>query len=182
MRHLVNGALLGLATVLAAGTANAQVGLLSNTATVSLSATKASALTVAINSGATQTLGALTDNATNNFPSSVNITTAWDLNAGANVYLVGWFATPASALASGGNSIPSSWVKGSVNSGAFNAFSNGPVGGVGVAGGSLTLFNEVLASLSGSRTDNLDLQIDLTGQALVPGTYTGTLNLRAVVQ
>jgi hypothetical protein len=31
-----------------------------------------------------------------------------------------------------------------------------------------------------TRTDPLDLQLDLTSLVLRPGTYTGTLNLRAV--
>jgi hypothetical protein len=34
-----------------------------------------------------------------------------------------------------------------------------------------------------SRTDNLDLQLDLVGfPTLPPGTYTGTLNIRAITQ
>ena len=33
-----------------------------------------------------------------------------------------------------------------------------------------------------NRTDDLYLQIDLTGQTATAGTYTGTLNLRAITQ
>ena len=56
--------------------ASAQAGLLSNTAAVSLSATKSPSLTVTVNSGGTQTIGSITDGTTNDFPSSVDITTA----------------------------------------------------------------------------------------------------------
>ncbi len=172
------------AAVLAAGAAEAQIGLTSNVAQVSINATKNSTLSVAVTSGATQNLATLTDNAANNFPTPVAITTTWDLNAGASVNLIGWFATPANALVSGGNSIPSSLIKGSLNGGAYNAFNQNAVGGVGSAGGSLAIFSQNTAGLlAGSRNDNLGLQIDLTGQApLVPGAYAGTLNLQAVVQ
>ena len=183
MRHLVLRTFSVLAaTALAAGVAEAQVGLTSNTAQVSINATKNSTLTVAITSGATQNLAALTDNAVNNFPTPVAVTTTWDLNAGTNIHLMGWFATPASALVSGGNTIASSLVKASLNSGAYNAFTQNAVGGVGSAGGSLNIFTQSAAALAGSRNDNIGLQIDLTGQTLVPGTYSGTLNLQAVVQ
>ena len=66
---------------------------------------------------------------------------------------------------------------------SFTAFTQNGVGTVGTAAGSLTLYTQSAASLSGNRTDNLDLQIDLTGHPnLVPGTYSGTLNLQAIVQ
>ena len=185
MHHVAMRAFLVLtAAAFGAGAAEAQVGLTSNTAQVSINATKNSTLSVAVTAGATQTLATLTDNATNNFPTPVAITTSWDLNAGATVHLIGWFATPASALVSGGNAIPSSWVKGSVNgSPTFNAFNQAPVGGVGTAGGSLQIFSAASnPPLASSRNDNLALQIDLTGQTLVPGAYSGTLNLQAVVQ
>jgi hypothetical protein len=186
MKCLVKTALLGAVTLMALGTsrAEAQVGLTSSVGTVTINATKASVLTVAINTGGTQTLASLTDGTTNNFATPVNITTTWDLNAGASVSLVGFFTTPASALVSGANLIPSSWVKGKMSTGlptTFTAFTQNALGGVGTAGGSLALFTDA-GSLKKSRTDDLNLQLDLTGQAIIPGTYTGTLNLRAVVQ
>ncbi len=178
-------ALLGTSQVL-----GAQAGLTSNTPTVALSATKAASLTVTINSGATQTLASLTDNSVNNFASPVNITTAWDINPSASaVVVVGYFGTPASALANGTNLIASSLVRGRVGAaGAFSAFTGGTVSGgaasVGVAGGTLQLFSQAItgANRNSNRTDDLYLQIDLTGQTTVPGTYTGTLNLRAITQ
>lgn len=179
-----------LATLLVAGSASAQSGLLSGTATVTINATKQATLSVTINSGATQTLAALTDNALNNFAAPVNITTAWDINpSAAAVVLVGYFTTPAQALANGTNYITTSRVRGRVGAaGAFNAFTGGVVTGgassVGVAGGSLQLFSQGITGVNrnSSRTDDLWLQIDLVGTTTVPGTYAGTLNLRAITQ
>jgi hypothetical protein len=183
MRHLVISTFTVLAAAFAAGVAEAQVGLTSNVAQVSINATKNSTLSVVVTSGATQTLATLTDNAANNFPTPVGITTSWDLNSGASVRLIGWFGSAANALVDGGNSIPSSWVKASLNGSAtYNAFSQNAVGGVGAAGSSLEIFSQATTPLASSRNDNIGLQIDLTGQTLVPGAYAGTLNLQAVVQ
>lgn len=178
------------ATAFAAVTASAQSGLLSGTPTVAINATKQATLTVTINSGGTQTMAALTDNTANNFATPVNITTAWDINpSAAAVVLVGYFTTPAQALANGTNYITSSLVKGRVGlAGAYNPFTGGVVNGgansVGVAGGSLQLFSQGITGVNrnSNRTDDLYLQIDLTGQTAVPGTYAGTLNLRAITQ
>lgn len=176
--------------VLTAGVVQAQSGLLSNTATVSLSAAKQASLTIAINSGGTQSMTTLTDNQANNFATPVNITTSWDINpSAASVALVGYFSNPSQALANGTDYIASSLVKGRLGtSGAFNPFTGGVVTGgassVGVAGGSLTLFSQSIngTNKTSNRTDDLYLQIDLTGQSAVAGTYTGTLNLRAITQ
>ncbi len=172
--------------------ASAQAGLTSTIATVSLSAVKSPSLTVTVNSGGTQNIAAIVDNSMNDFPSSVNITTAWDVNpSAASVTLVGYFATPSAALTNGTFNIASSSVKGKVTTAGapgapttFTAFTNNAVGVVGTAGGSLTLFTETItgANKSSSRTIDLALQLDLTGQTTTPGTYTGTLNLRAVTQ
>ena len=172
--------------------ASAQAGLTSNVDNVALSAVKSSSLTVTVNSGASQSIASITDGTTNNFPSSVNITTAWDINpSAASVSLVGYFATPASAMTNGTFNIASSLVKGKVTTAgapgaptSFTAFTNNAVGGVGTAGGSLTLFTETItgANKKSNRTIDLSLQLDLTGQTTTPGTYTGTLNLRAVTQ
>jgi hypothetical protein len=50
------------------------------------------------------------------------------------------------------------------------------------ASGSLTVFTETGSNKKSTRTIDLELQLDLTGQTTTPGTYTGTLNLRAVTQ
>ena len=175
-----------------AATAAAQAGLQSNIETVSLSAVKNTSLTVTVNSGSTQSIASITDNAVNNFPSAVTITTAWDINpSAASVTLVGYFSNAAAALSNGSFDIATTQVKGRVPTAgapnapaAFTAFTSGAVGGVGTAGGSLTLFSETItgANKNSSRTIDLELQLDLTGQTTTPGTYTGTLNLRAVTQ
>jgi len=177
---------------LAAAKASAQAGLLSNIDNVSLSAVKTSSLTVTVNSGGSQSIASITDNATNNFPSAVNITTAWDINpTAASVTLVGYFSSAAAALSNGSFNLASSLVKGRVTTAgapgapaSFTAFTNGAVGGAGTAGASLTLFSETITGVNkkSNRTIDLELQLDLTGQTTTPGTYTGTLNLRAVTQ
>ena len=105
-----------------------------------------------------------------------------------------YFTNPASAMASGPISIPSSWMKGRVAAAAgqnlqnmpatYTAFTQSGIGGVGTAGGSLRLFTlPVLGySKAGTVTANLDLQLDLTGRVLSAGTYSGTLTIRAVTQ
>ena len=177
--------------------AAAQAGTVSTARVVSLAATKTGKLTMGVISGAAQTLPALTDNTTNNFPTPVVIQTQWDLNPGqtGSVNVIGWFATPTQALTNGaGTNIPSSRMKGQLTPGApaptsypatFTAFTQNAVGGIGTAGGSLRLFQ---INISGSnkiqtRTDNLSLQLDLTGAGVLPpGTYSGTLNIEAVTQ
>jgi hypothetical protein len=173
-------AVLGLAT---ATSIEAQVGLTSNVATVALTATKNATLTVSPNASSA-TLASITDNSNVNNFSPVSLTTAWNLTAGSSVRLIGWFATPAQALVNGSDVIPSSKVEGRIGATAFAPFTSGAVGGVGVGGGSLQLFSQAVGvgSYLGSRTDQLDLRLDLTGTTTVAGDYTGTLNLQAVVQ
>jgi hypothetical protein len=179
-RALVGAAALALAL---ASTAQAQVGMTSNTATVTLNATKLSTLTVSPTT-ATTSIASITDNSlANQFP-DVGLTTAWNLTAGTSVNLIGWFGTPASALANGAALIPSSKVEGGINNAGWTAFTSGAVGGVGVAAGSLQLFNQSVAgNLLGTRTDQLNLRLNLVGfPTTTAGTYTGTLNVQAVVQ
>jgi hypothetical protein len=176
------------------GTAQAvaQVGSLSNAQVISLAAAKTGRLSVAVTSGATQTLPSFLDNAANTFPSPVVIQTQWDLNPGqtGSVRLIAWFATPAQALynSAAGTAIPSSRMRGRVATGvpvAFTAFTQNPVGGIGAAGGSLQLLNVNVTGVNKTttRSDNLQLQLDLTGAPVVPpGTYSGTLNIQAVTQ
>jgi hypothetical protein len=78
-------------------------------------------------------------------------------------------------------------MKGRMTSGRvpeFTAFSQQPVSGAGAPGGTLHLFRQPIVALvnnQGSRTDNLELQLELHGVPhLASGTYRGTLTLRAV--
>ena len=186
-------ALLACATILAplaaARPAAAQSGLASAVATVSLTATKTSGVSVSITSGAAQSLASVADGAVNTFATPVGITTTWDLHPSTgSLSLVAYFSTPAQALANGTSYIASSLVKGRVTTGTpttFTAFTQNGLGAAGTTGGSLRLFTLNIngANRRSSRTDNLELQLDLTGQpALAAGTYSGTLNIRAVTQ
>ena len=182
-RALAGAAALALALTLA-NTAEAQVGLTSNTATVTLNATKLATLTVSP-SVATATLASITDNSNANAFSNVSLTTSWNLTAGTSVRLIGWFATPASALTNGAAVIPSANVEGGINGGGFSPFTGAAVGGVGVAGGSLQLFSQAVAAANyfNNRTDVLNTRLNLVGfPTTTAGLYTGTLNVQAVVQ
>ncbi len=120
--------------------------------------------------------------------SSVAIQTSWVLrpNRG-SVTLVGYFDT-ANALTDLGPPVANidvANVFGRVATGtptSFAAFTQ-TVPGIGTAGASLELFNETILgnNKTKTRTDNLDLQIDLTTVPQQPaGDYTGTLRIQAV--
>lgn len=185
LRLAVSIALLG-----AAGRESAaQVGAVGNPRVVSLAALKPGTLTVGVMSGAVQNLANVVDNAPNDFPSPVVIVTQWNVHPGQTntVNLMAYFTVPAQAMV-GPTAIPSSRIMGRMPTGlpvAFTAFTQNAVGGMGTAGGSLRLFslNITGANKNTSRTDNLHLRLDLTGFGpLPPGSYSGTLNIRAVTQ
>jgi hypothetical protein len=157
---------------------------------ISLAATAPGALTVTVTSGMNQTIAGVADNAVNNFPSPVVIQTSWSVNPGqtSTINLVAYFAVPAQALVGATTLIPSSRVLGRMATGlptTFTALTQNGIGGVGTAGGSLRLFavNISGANKNATRTDNLDLQLNLVGlPPLAAGAYVGVLNLRAVTQ
>jgi hypothetical protein len=160
----------------------------SNTATVALTATLGESLTVSA-TPATASI-ALVSGAAATTTAPVAMTTTWVMNRNrATVTLVGYFASATAALTDGGspaNNIPTTEVSGQVGTGTFSPFTGSGVGTggtqVGVAGASLTMFTQAISNTnrSGTRSDNLNLKIDLTGQPQLPaGTYTGTLNLQA---
>jgi hypothetical protein len=157
---------------------------------ISLAAAAASTLSITIQSGGVQTIAGVVDNAVNNFPTPVVIRTAWDLNPGQTntLNLVAYFSLPAQAMVGGSTQIPSSRVLGRMTTGlpvTFTAITQNGLGGVGAAGGSLQLFSINIGgpNKNSSRTDNLDLQLNLVGFPTLPaGTYTGVLNIRAVTQ
>lgn len=177
------------AVLAAAAPLQAQVGSVGNPRVITLSAVRPGTLTVGVLSGMVQNLANVQDNALNNFPTPVVIITQWNVNPGQTntVDLMAYFTTPAQAMVGGATLIPSSRLRGRMATGlpvAFTAFTQNAVGGIGIAGGSLRLFSQLITGINknASRTDNLDLQLDLVGTSLAPGTYTGTLNIRAVTQ
>ena len=178
---------------LLAGAASAQASVRSTVNTLpAVSAAVAGSIAVSIDAGAIQTLGNITDNIANNFPSPVTITLAWDLHPSTGaVQVIGYFADPAAAMTSGPVSIPSSWFKGRVMSTdapgaptAFTAFTQNGSGGIGAPGASLSLLTQPVLGYSkaGVRTIDLELQLDLVGRSVSVGAYSGTLNIRAVTQ
>lgn len=157
---------------------------------ISLAATSLSTLSVTIQSGGVQVIAGVADNSVNNFPAPVVIQTAWNVNPGLTktVNLVAYFSVPAQAMVGGTTQIPSSRIRGRMTTGlpvAYTAITQNAFGGVGSAGGTLRLFSVNIggANRNASRTDNLDLQLDLVGFPTLPaGAYTGVLNIRAVTQ
>jgi hypothetical protein len=158
--------------------------VLSNIANVTLRAALSQALTVSVTSGSTVSF-TLTNGSPANGNVPVVVSTSWNLNPGQTgaVSLYAYFALPSQALTDGGsNSIASSLVQGRMTTGlptTYTAFTQ--TNPVGPAGGSLRLFSENITGVNKNKTrsDNLDLRIDLTGQALPTATYAGTLRIQA---
>jgi len=157
---------------------------------ISLAATSPADLGLVVTSGSVQTLAGVTDNALNNFPSPVVVQTTWSVNPGQTntVNLVAYFAVPAQAMVGPTTQIPSSRILARMTTGlptTFTPISQGAFAGVGTAGGSLRLYSVNVngSNKNSSRSDNLDLQLDLVGfPTLPPGAYTGVLNLRVITQ
>lgn len=157
----------------------------SNTATVSLSATLSESLTVAASPSTVTFPLVAGGTATGNAP--VAVTTTWVLSGSrTTVTLIGYFASATAALSNAGPpvvDIPTSEVLGQMTTGTpttFTAFTQ--TAPLGPAGAGLTLFTQAISATnrSSTRTDNLNLQINLTSQPQLPaGTYTGTLNIQA---
>ncbi|HWB32197.1 MAG TPA: hypothetical protein VG714_03395 [Acidobacteriaceae bacterium] len=117
--------------------------------------------------------------------SSVTVTTNWTgISLLSSVRLYGSFSSATTALSGGTpvSYIPSSAVLGKVATGTPTTYTpftqTNPLGG---AGASLLLFSQTsILSLSGNRSDNLDLEINLTSLPQLPAaTYTGVLTLQA---
>jgi len=158
--------------------------VLSNTANVNLNATLAQSLTISVTSGSTVNFTLVNGNVANG-STAVVVQTSWNLApllVGA-VSLYGYFGTPAQALSDGaGSYITSSSVEGRMTTGlpvSYVPFAQ--TNPVGPAAASLALFTEAITLLNGikTRTDNMDLRINLTSQTIPAGTYTGIVTLQA---
>jgi hypothetical protein len=184
-KKAVSHRLIPVVVLVILGTSAAVCQLNSNTASVALKATLGESLTVA----ATPSTVAipLVSGGTATGTSPVSITTTWVLSAArSTVTLVGYFASPTAALTNGAATpvnIPASEVLGQMTTGtptSFTAFTQ--TAPLGAAGAGLTLFTQGLSGTNRNtnRTDNLNLEINLATQPLLPaGTYTGTLNIQA---
>lgn len=157
----------------------------SNSASVALTATLAESLTISATPATVTFTLASGAAATGSAP--VVITTNWLLKPSrATVVLDGYFASTTAALTDGGspaNNIPTSEVFGQVTTGtptSFTAFTQ--TAALGPAGAGLALYSQTItgANRNSTRTDNLNLKIDLTSQPQLPaGSYAGTLTLQA---
>ncbi len=115
----------------------------------------------------------------------VTITTTWILGATRTIVnLHGSFSSSTVALTDGStHNIPSANVFGQVTTGtapSFTAFTQ--TAPFGAAGAGLKLVTQAVnvINLTSSRTDTLNLKIDLTnGPSLPAGVYVGTLNIQA---
>lgn len=155
--------------------------LKSNPATVNLNATLNTGITITAAPGLVNFNLVRSGTATGSVP--ISITTNWTLpRIFGNIAEYAYFTTAAAALTDGGgDNIPSANVAGSLNGGAYAAFTGASPY---AAGSSLTLFNQfffIFFSNPGTRTDSLNLQINTTGLNLPAGTYTGVLHIEAQV-
>ena len=173
-------ATMALAVLVLAAGAHAQV-VNSGASTISLNAVLNDSITVSLSSHAvnfTLTQGS----GSNPGSTSITATTTWLLrpNVG-SLKLYASFASSTSALTDGaGNNIPSADFQISDNGGAFNALTNTvPFGGAN-AGLQLSSTPILGNNKSGSRTDNMNFNINLVPLPNLPaGTYTGTLTIQA---
>ena len=159
----------------------ASAQLKSNPATVNLNATLSNGITVTASPGLVNFNLVRSGTATGSVP--ISITTNWTLpRIFGNIAEYAYFTTAASALTDGaGDNIPSASVAGSLNGGAYAAFTGASPY---AAGSSITLFNQfffIFFTNPGTRTDSLNLQINTTGLNLPAGTYTGVLHIEAQV-
>lgn len=155
----------------------------SNAPGVSLAAAANETLTVTL-TGASSVAFDLDAGTTVSGSNAVSIETDWRLRGSrTTLELWGWFSSSAEALTDGfGYSIPSTAVQGRVATGSptnFTAFTG--TGPFGAAGGALKLVELAVSAPGhrGTRSDDLELQIDQTGLNLPAGDYTGTLTIQA---
>ena len=112
---------------------------------------------------------------------SVNVASTWAIGGQhRNLTVYCFFANSAAALSGGGVNIPSSAFSISANGTAFRPLIiSEPFGG---ANAGRRIVADIPITGNGNRTDNVAFNIDLsTGTLpnLPPGTYTGTLTVRA---
>jgi hypothetical protein len=174
-------AVIALAMTLAVSTASAQA-LNSTAQPIALNATLTESLTVSL-SASSVNFNLAAGSAANPGLTGVTATTKWALaTTRSSVGVYAYFASTTALTDGAGDNIPTSAFSISDNAGAAAPVTGSVV--FGAAGAGLKLANVALASgnFSGSRTDAMTFNIDLSGGALpsLPAaTYTGTLNIQA---
>jgi len=180
------GVVVAVAVLFTVGAGSASAQLNSNTGTVTLNATLAESLTVAVNSGSSVNFTLAPNTAVNGGSTTSGITTAWVLKPGrTSVAVWAYFSSAASAMVHqdplNTSDIPSSAVQIGVNAGPFAALTsvspfNAAASGLQI-GASIAITG---ANKSSSRSDTLAYNIDTTGVPQLPAdTYIGTLNIQA---
>lgn len=153
---------------------------------ISLGAVKGQSVTLGAPTPTSQSLN-LVDGAITEWAQPFTIRVAWDVTNSptTTVKLVGYFPTPAQALAFTTSSIPSSSIEASLDNGVTWApVTSGAVGGVGSAGGSIVLYTSPVTSGDdkvGFSNVSFKLRLNLqSGPATVAGVYAGTFYLMAI--
>ena len=165
-----------LGIILAGSPARAQLN--SNIAGVNLAANLTTSLTITASPGLVNFALIPNGTATGSVPITVNVSWTLRPSVGA-VKTYAYFTSAAVALTDGAaDNIPSSSVSGSVNGGAYGAFTGASPF---AASSSITLSSiRILGNnKTGNHTDTLNLQISTIGLTLPAGTYTGVLNIQA---
>ncbi len=156
----------------------AQAQLNSTSTGVNLNAILATSLTVTAAPGLVNFT--LPPNGTATGSSVVTVNTRWTLKPSVGaVTTYAYFTSAPAALTDGvGDNIPSSKVSGSVNGGAFGAFTGASPF---AAGSSVTLSSTRILgnNKTGTHADTLNLTISTVGLALPAATYSGVLNIQA---
>lgn len=153
---------------------------------VALGAIKGQSVTLGAPTPSSQGLN-LVDGQIIEWPSPITLTVGWDVtnSATTTVKLVGYFPTPAQALAFGTSYIPSSSIEASSDNGAtWTPVTSSAVGGIGSSGGSVVLYTSAPtegANKVGSVAVTFKLRLNLTaGPATLAGIYSGTFYLMAI--
>jgi hypothetical protein len=179
LRKFLRGAIpcLPIVILLLVGTpAHAQLN--SNIAGVNLAANVTTSLTVTASPGLVNF--PLIPSGITNGSTAITVNTSWTLSPSVGaVKTYAYFTSAAAALTDGaGDNIPSASVSGSVDGGAFGAFT-----GVSpfAAASSVTVSNiKILGNnKSGNQSDILNMRINTTGLNLPAGNYTGVLTIQA---
>ncbi len=168
--------LLLVLSIFTAAPAHAQMN--STSTGVALNANLATSLTVNASPGLVNF--SLPPSGTANGSSAISINTSWTLSPSVGaVTTYAYFTSGPAALSDGaGDNIPSSKVTGSVNGGAFGAFTGASPF---AAASSITLSSTRILGNNRSSThaDTLALTISTVGLSLPAATYTGILNIQA---
>jgi hypothetical protein len=173
----------GVLAIWLAAVTGAQAQVNSTEATATLTATLPESLTVTLLPGAAS-FSLVGDSATNAGSATISATTTWTLAAArTSVKLFGYFSSATIALAhtdtNNSIDIPSARVEVSVNGGALAALDQTVAFGAAAAGRQLMSQAITVANASGTRSDTVALNINLSGFVLAADTYTGTLRVRA---